>query len=346
MGGLSRVADRARVEARLAAGRLTSKGLAADRDIVQWGVVGTGPMAERFSRAIALSAGSNVRSVCSRTRANAATFAKRHGAVAHYEGLSAFSTAEIGKVDIAYIATPVEVHYGQAKSCLEAGLSVLCEKPLCETLVQTEDLYRIAHERGVILMEGMWSWCLPTYKQAAKWLSDGRIGELESIEATLCKAEPHPDKSVMNDYGTYALAFAVRFAGPDLSISQCARRNYAGTCVDCAWEVGMKSLKGVNSLIVIDATSAGDNRAVLRGSCGAISFNPQFNRTNEVSLLDASGKVVERKAYRYLCEGYECQIADAEALVRGRSSETGFHEELSIATARIREDLLSARGLL
>lgn len=52
--------------------------------------------------------------------------------------------------DLIIICTPV-LHYEFATLALKAGKHVLCEKPLCNTLEQAEELYRLAADAGVLL---------------------------------------------------------------------------------------------------------------------------------------------------------------------------------------------------
>ena len=39
---------------------------------------------------------------------------------------------------------------------IAAGKSVLCEKPLAESVTDAEELYAFAEKKGVMLQEGMW----------------------------------------------------------------------------------------------------------------------------------------------------------------------------------------------
>jgi predicted dehydrogenase len=59
-----------------------------------------------------------------------------------------------GKVDLVSIAVPTPLHFEVAKAFLEAGISVLVEKPLTSTLEHARDLFRIARERNVVLHVG------------------------------------------------------------------------------------------------------------------------------------------------------------------------------------------------
>ncbi len=47
--------------------------------------------------------------------------------------------------------TPNNTHYEITKAALESGLHVVCEKPLCFTVAEAEELQRLAAERGRIV---------------------------------------------------------------------------------------------------------------------------------------------------------------------------------------------------
>jgi predicted dehydrogenase len=55
-------------------------------------------------------------------------------------------------IDAAVIITPASTHYQLVKQALTAGKHVLCEKPLCLTAGECEELCRLADSRGLKLM--------------------------------------------------------------------------------------------------------------------------------------------------------------------------------------------------
>ncbi len=59
-----------------------------------------------------------------------------------------------GKVDVVSVAVPTHLHYEVARDLLEHGIHVLLEKPVCPTLEQARDLFRIAGERDLALHIG------------------------------------------------------------------------------------------------------------------------------------------------------------------------------------------------
>jgi predicted dehydrogenase len=75
--------------------------------------------------------------------------ARKHGA----EPLTDYRQL-FGKVDAVSIVVPTQMHFDVALACLEAGLHVLVEKPITETLDQADRLIRTAAERSRVLQVG------------------------------------------------------------------------------------------------------------------------------------------------------------------------------------------------
>lgn len=59
-----------------------------------------------------------------------------------------------GKVDAVSVVVPTQMHHEVALACLNAGIHVLVEKPITETLDQADALIRAATERGCVLQVG------------------------------------------------------------------------------------------------------------------------------------------------------------------------------------------------
>ena len=65
---------------------------------------------------------------------------------------------------VVYVGSINPAHLPLARLFLEAGKAVLCEKPLAINLRETRQLVQLARDRGVFLMEAIWSRCIPAYK--------------------------------------------------------------------------------------------------------------------------------------------------------------------------------------
>jgi len=60
----------------------------------------------------------------------------------------------LSRVHAASIVTPTPTHAEVAKQCIEAGVSVLVEKPMTSTIKQAQELLSIANESGITLQVG------------------------------------------------------------------------------------------------------------------------------------------------------------------------------------------------
>lgn len=146
-----------------------------------WGIAGTGSIASSFADALAQVPDARLAAVGSRSADRSAEFAARFGcgtSYASYEALAADPN-----VDVVYIATPHSRHLVDALLFIEAGKHVLCEKPMALSAEQGRRMAAAARERGVFLMEAMWSRFLPAYRTMVELIGEGRIGDPMMVEA-------------------------------------------------------------------------------------------------------------------------------------------------------------------
>ena len=82
--------------------------------------------------------------------------AERAHAVARQYETEAFTDHRqlIGKVDVASVAVPTERHFAVAHDLLEAGISVLVEKPMTTTVEEARLLFETAERTGAVLHVG------------------------------------------------------------------------------------------------------------------------------------------------------------------------------------------------
>ena len=93
------------------------------------------------------------------------------------------STISGSKVDAVYIATPNTLHCHQTVRALNAGKPVLCEKPFSISKRESDLMVAASKKNNVALLEGMWTRYLPHIGNIQKVISDGKIGNIESLSA-------------------------------------------------------------------------------------------------------------------------------------------------------------------
>lgn len=89
-------------------------------------------------------------------------------------------------VDAALITTPHFLHYPQTLACIEAGLPVLVEKPVTNTLDEVRILRDRSGELGIPVMVGQTRRFSPDANQMKQWIhaDPKNFGELRSFDLT------------------------------------------------------------------------------------------------------------------------------------------------------------------
>lgn len=121
---------------------------AESQDVYRIGVIGSGRIANRFVPETKVVNGADVVAVFNPDYQEADLFAKVHG----IEAFSNFNSF-IDKVDVVYIASPHLTHYDYIKLSLLAGKHVLCEIPFTLKKDEAIEMYRLAEEKNLVLME-------------------------------------------------------------------------------------------------------------------------------------------------------------------------------------------------
>lgn len=94
--------------------------------------------------------------------------------------------------DAVLVNTPSELHFGQAKDALEAGLHVLVAKPITNGFDEACELVDLADERDVKLCVGHQIRFLRHYRAVERFVASGRLGSVEMINFVNPKPRPNP----------------------------------------------------------------------------------------------------------------------------------------------------------
>ena len=163
---------------------ISSTVLRKDRfKIVRTGIVGTGRIVPRFMSETKFVSGISVECAYNPVGSNVEAFAQKHDITVFTDSYEEF----LSNVDAVYIASPNETHYEYAKKALEAGKHVLSEKPLAFTKAESQKLYGIAQENGVVLMEAIKAAYCPGFQQLINAAKSGKIGDIIDVEANFTR---------------------------------------------------------------------------------------------------------------------------------------------------------------
>lgn len=294
---------------------------------VRWAVAGTGKMAATFVRDVQDVDDITFVAVGSRSLASAQAFAMVHD-IPRAHGSYRELIAD-GEVDVLYIATPHPQHHALARAAIEAGVPILVEKAFTATLAGAEDLVALARERGVFVMEAMWTRFLPALVRARELIAEGAIGVPQGVHANLgaWRAYDPADRlfslelggGSTLDLGVYVASFAQHFLGRPDTVH--ARSTSFPNGADATVGVLLGYDDGRSATLMASLQAATNNRGVIFGARGSIELTPYLHRPRALIVQRAGdGPVTEELPP--VGHGYRYQVAEVNRCLRAGLTES------------------------
>jgi predicted dehydrogenase len=259
--------------------------------------------------------------VGSRSAEAGADFARRFGARRHHASYA--DLAADPDVDIVYIATPHSGHYPNVLLCLEAGKSVLCEKPFTLNATQARELVQLARERNLFLMEAMWTRFLPALAETRRLIADGAIGEPQFLMADFGfhKAfdpqhrlfDPERGGGALLDVGVYLVSLASMLFGPPAQITSLAHIGPSGVDERAALLFGYEGGRFAQLTTAITADTP--QEATIVGSAGSIRLHAPWWKATGLTI-SSDGNEPQTLDAPYLGNGYTHEAMEAMRCLR------------------------------
>lgn len=145
----------------------------------RFGILGTAQIARPLVRAIRQSRNAEVTAIASRSPEKARHWAREFGLPLHFGSYQAL--LESGKVDGIYNPLPNSMHAEWTIRALEAGLPVLCEKPIAANAREAAKMHRAAQRTGQYLAEAFMYRFHPVYRKIRELIAAGAIGRVSTI---------------------------------------------------------------------------------------------------------------------------------------------------------------------
>lgn len=142
-------------------------------------VIGAGMIAQVHRRG-AVMAGAEVVGVVAGSAQEASAAADRWGV----EPLESLSDALDRGVDVVHICTPNVTHAPLARQALDAGVHVVCEKPLGIDLAESRSLHEAARSAGVVATVPFVYRYHPVVREIRARVLDGRLGALSAVHGS------------------------------------------------------------------------------------------------------------------------------------------------------------------
>ncbi|MDD6468096.1 MAG: Gfo/Idh/MocA family oxidoreductase [Erysipelotrichaceae bacterium] len=261
---------------------------------IKIGIIGPGTISHRFVKGARMVRNCEVYAVCGRSKERANQFALQYQIPYHgyYTDLIRDTN-----VDAIYVATPNETHYEIVKECLLHGKHVLCEKPMVTTEEELKELYAIAYEHNLVLMEAMKALFLPLTAKVKDIIESGELGEIKYLDGKYSYKSDLPmdhwayhatSGGGLRDVGVYPLGYFNYLMDSKIETIQTMSR-FAETGADAFTQAMITYENGVCASLVGGIDVLTENKAMIYGTKGYLEI---------VNFWKASEAVLHKGEYQ------------------------------------------------
>ena len=320
---------------------------------VKWGVLGTANIARGCTiPGMKMADNCELYAIAVRNEAKVQSYKDEFGFEKGYVGYD--KLLEDPEVQAVYIPLPNNLHKEWVIKALKAGKHVLCEKPMALNADDAREMFAVAKENNVILMEA-YAYLHSPYIQSLKDdIRSGIIGDVDFIETAFYTQGYEEDIRIYKelgggavyDLGCYCTTMILSLVDsePDTILAD-AEFNDKGADVFAAGL--MKFRNGVRAAFNVGMIFAPDNngrrdRLYIHGSKGIIESGVEYNQEGRLSYTIKTGT----KEYYPAINAPQNYMLEVEQL--GRCIENGeaphISSEFTIKNAEVLDKILAQIG--
>lgn len=318
-------------------------------EILRLGIVGTGRIALRFIAEAKYVSGVNVRCAYNPNVESAEKFELQNEIQCTHGDFESF----LEMIDAIYIASPHETHFSYALQALNKGIHVLCEKPLCFTVAEANELFNIAEKNKAILMEGIKTAYCPGFLQMLNIAKSGKIGEIRDVEACFSRITNSELREMIDaeyggafmEFGSYTLLPIFKLLGlnySEIRIDSILAENG----VDLYTKIGFYYNQG----LALSKTGLGvksEGQLLISGTKGYILAQSPWWLTKSFDVCFEDYTLNEHYTIKFLGDGLRYEISEFLSKIRGVGGKNfKLTREESVSMAGVVEAFLGERKKL
>uniref|UniRef100_UPI00405658ED Gfo/Idh/MocA family oxidoreductase n=1 Tax=Alistipes sp. TaxID=1872444 RepID=UPI00405658ED len=251
----------------------------------------------------------------------------------------------VDRSDAIYIATPHLAHYAQAKYALEQGRHVLCETPMVLRGSEAEELYALAEERGLVLLEANKTAFCPAFNHLITLIKSGLIGDVVGIDASESKLwgedklrrelDPNEAGGSMHEMGSYPLLPIIKLLGTDYeNINLYSRMNQNGVDV---YTRGIMRYPSAVASFQLGLGVKTEGNLVISGTQGYAYVPSPWWKTDYFELRYEDQNRNKKYFYKWDEPGLRYEIQEFVSCIINRRSSARLTPAQSIAMAHVME---------
>lgn len=307
--------------------------------VYRMGIIGTGRIARRFVPESKVVNGIEVVSVLNPDAREAEKFQQDFALESWHEDFDSF----IQCVDAVYVASPHQTHYDYCRRALEAGRHVLCEIPFVLSAAEARELYALAEEKQLVLLEASKTAHCPGFMHLVTLVKSGIIGDVVDVKASLSKMVDAPTRELdaeqaggsVTEHGPLTLMAVIKLLGRQMTgVSFRSRMQYG---VD-VFTKGIIDFPHATASVTLGIGVKTEGNLVVSGTKGYVYVPAPWWLTDYFEVRYEDQTKNRKFFYSYDGDGLRYEIQEfVSMLVNGRMSSYRLRRRESIAIAEVIE---------
>lgn len=320
---------------------------------IKWGVLGTASIAKYCTIPGMLKAEScELYAIAGRSEEKVKEFKEKYGFQKGYVGYE--NLVADPKVQAVYIPLPNDIHKKWVIECLKAKKNVLCEKPMALNEEEAKEMYKVAKENGVILMEAYAYLHSPYVGALQNEIKSGALGDLLYIDTGFVTQGYKEDfrlhknlgGGMVYDLGCYCTTMILSLVDSEIEYVK-AVAEMTDEDVDAFTTVIIKFKNGVRASFIVgmvlgENSNARYDKLYVHGTKGNIRSDVEYNQEGTLTYsLKKDGQVQQKKVFAP--QNYTLEVENLSKSIMGLEK-PHVTEEFSLKNARLLDAILKAIG--
>ena len=243
-----------------------------------------------------------------------------------WRALIAGETARDDGIDVLSVMTPNGAHFAPADAALDAGLDVVCDKPLTTTVEDAVALVRKVRATGLVFCTTYNYSAYPMVRQARAMVQAGELGEIRQVNLEYIQshlATPAEDEQsnwrfdaaacgpslVLGDIGSHALHMGAYVTGLDVErMSADVGTNVPGRTADDYASLLLRYENGARGRMWVTSAAAGAEHGLsfrLFGAKGGLEWHQETPNALHHRRLGGFEQVMTRRLHGALTPAAE-----------------------------------------
>ena len=250
------------------------------------------------------------------------------------------------KVDAVYLKSNPKEHYEQIKKALNKGKHILCESPISISKAESKELFELAEQKNLILLEAIRTAYSVAYSRLLLLLKAGKIGKVISVDATCTSLKNNGNINSLLDWGPTALLPVFQILGTQYTSKNIIshfidknKENDGFTKIDFIYKDAVASIK-----IAERAKSEGE--LIVTGTEGYLYVPAPWWKTDyfEIRYEDITNN--KRYFYQLDGEGIRYELLAFVRLIKEKKNMYYIDKNTSLEISKIMEDFITKKDLL